>query len=155
MRTRSDRGFALAEALTVVFILGILARLALPAIHQIGVRIDAAKVAGDFQAIRVAALNYNADTRRWPADAPPGVVPLELVPYLEDDFTFEGEGHTMDWDRYELPDGLPDVRGGGVLVGVSVHTPDPALGAAVVDVLGRNRAHFGIGSRRTYLLEGL
>lgn len=150
-----DRGFALVEALTVLFILGILARLSLPAIDQVGVRIDAARIAGEFQAIRVAALNYNADTRRWPADAAPGVVPSELVPYLEDGFTLEGDGWVMDWDRFDLPDGLPGVRTAPLLVGVSVHTPDPVLGAAVEDVLGSNRPHFGVGSRRTYLLQGL
>jgi prepilin-type N-terminal cleavage/methylation domain-containing protein len=145
-------GFTLLELMVVVLVVGILARLALPAYQGLVLKARAAEALGDINAIRVAAYAYNADTNRWPPDVNRGVVPPELVPYLGDGFTFDREHYRLDWDNWMLPDGSPRYPDLGVLVGVSITTTNEALGNALIGLLGENTVQYTINEHYTFFV---
>lgn len=152
---RGRTGFTMVELLTVTAIMGTLARMATPDIHKAILEAEAASVAGDFETVRVAALNYYADHFRWPADGYAGQVPDGLAPYLPANFNFVRQGYELDWENWALPDGLPEHRSTGVLLGISIVTKNRALGQAVVDLLGKRMAHYELGDRYTFVLDGM
>ncbi len=147
-------GFTLVEIMIVTVILGILAGLANPVYRKMVVRAHAARVAGDFNVVRLAAYGYLADHNAWPPDVDRGVVPPGLVPYLPDGFRFAEEDYTIDWDNWSLPDGTPTQPATKVIVGISVVTADADLGTAVVDLLGDANTHYTIGEHYTFVLRG-
>lgn len=137
----------------VVLVIGILARIALPAYHEVTLRARAAQALGDINAIRLAAYTYNADTGEWPPDVNRGVVPPELAPHLPPGFTFNRDGYRLDWDNWMLPDGTPR-HGNEVLVGVSMATDQEALGQALISLLGESVARFTISEHYTFVMIG-
>lgn len=145
-------GFGLVELMMVVMIVGILARIAMPSYQTLMLRERAAEAVGDINAIRVAALSYNARTGQWPADVNPGILPSELGPYLGEQFSFVRTGYSLDWDHWRLPDGSPGRPGVDVLLGVSIATEDAALGEALVDLVGESTARFTIAEHYTFII---
>lgn len=145
-------GFTLVELLTVTVLMGTLARLSAPGVHDVLLDARAASVVGDIDVVRVAALGYYADHFAWPDDAGPGTVPSGLAPYLPEGFDLRGPGYVLDWDVWPLPDGLPGAPDTRLLLAVTVVTEDRALGLAVADALGGG-THFSLGSRYTFLVD--
>lgn len=147
------RGFTMVEVLTVMMVMGTLARMSVPSFHEVLVRARAAEVIGDFETVRVAVLSYHADHNQWPADGYTGQVPAGLAEYLPENFSFEGAGYSLDWENWVLPDGLPqDPAARGVLA-VSVVTEDRDLGFALGDILGGGMAHYALGDAYTFVIE--
>ncbi len=141
------------EMVTVALIMGTLARISVPDFHQALLKARAAEVAGDFEVVRVAVLNYHTQHLKWPDDAHTGQIPPGLAEFLPDGFSFNRAGYQLDWENWTLPDGLPQDPGSGVLLGISVVTPDRALGSSVESLLGAARAHYSLGDKYTFVVE--
>ncbi len=149
------RGFTVVEFLTALIALITIARVAYPDIHEMMLRAHAADVAEAVGTARRAAERFRLERLRWPADGYAGQVPPELEGYLPDGFRFEGTGYRLDWERWSLPDGLPGEPSTHGLVGISVVTPDAALGRAVADRLGADAAHWALDDTYTFLIARL
>ncbi|RMH12214.1 MAG: type II secretion system protein [Gemmatimonadetes bacterium] len=147
---RRRGGFTLIETMTVLLVMSVVTRIAVPEVQEVRTRARAAAVAADFNVIHVAAENYHDDHNAWPPDTGPGVVPPELTTYLPDGFTFERAGYTLDWENWTLPDGLPKHPETHVMLGASVTIDDPLLQHAVTEML-RERARLTLGNRTTFI----
>ena len=153
--THGDRrGFTLVEVLTVMLILSIVMRIAIPRVQEVRVKALAASALGDFRVIERAVQAYLVDNNQPPPDADTGVVPAGLETYLEG-FTFNKPAYRLDWENWVLPGGLPKHPETRVLLGVSISVDDPVLGDAIVQLLGLNRAHYTLGNKYTFILEAL
>jgi type II secretory pathway pseudopilin PulG len=146
-------GFTMVELVTVALIMGTLARISVPDVHEALLKGRAAQVTGAFQVVQAAVLDYRAKYRRWPQDSYTGQIPQGLAEFLPPGFSFNGAGYQLDWENWTLPDGLPQSPGPGTLLGISVATPDRELGAAVVHLLGGAMAHYALGDKYTFVIE--
>jgi type II secretory pathway pseudopilin PulG len=147
-----NRGFTVIEALTAFMILSVLVRIAIPYYQEFRLEAEASRVAGDVEAVRQAAAEFRAQHQRWPRDMPAGRIPPEMEELLPPGFSFRRGGYQIDWDHWVLPDGLPGDPEFRRVLGISVVTPDRALGAAVRDLLGSGTTHFSLGDTYTFLL---
>jgi len=145
-------GFSLIELLMAVSIVGILAGLAIPNLRSMTFRARATEVAADIEVVRVAAVNYNADTFSWPPDAEDGVVPSELDEYLPQGFAFQGNGYELKYENYSLPGGLPGDPSTRQLIALSVTVETDELSNAVMELLGGSIL-FSVGSKHTVVID--
>jgi prepilin-type N-terminal cleavage/methylation domain-containing protein len=153
VRVDSRRGgFTLVELLVSAAIVGILAGLAIPNLQTMIQRARAADVSGTLDVVRVATLNYNANTHAWPAETAVGVVPPELVQYLPANFSFSREGYQIDYENWSLPGGLPGDPNTTTLIGASVTTTDSQLGNALLELLG-SAIVFSVGNSYTVVID--
>lgn len=153
--TARRSGFTLVELLIVILLIGIVARIAIPAYQRVVLRARAAEALSNMQSVRIAAYAYNADTNEWPPDNAPGIRPPELEPYLGTQFPFETDTYQLDWENWVMPDGTPKHPDTGVLLGVSITTTNAALGQAVVDLAGAGTAHYTLGNNYTFVIAAL
>ncbi len=143
---RNRRGWTMIELLVTMVVLGVLAGIAVLKYIDLSRTAYAAKVAGEFVTVRLAAYNYEADhNNQWPADGGPGVVPPELVPYLPKGFTFTYPSYQLDFDN-RSPSMSP------YQLAVSMTTTDDRLMAALQRTLGNNAPYYFAGNRLTYIL---
>jgi hypothetical protein len=143
----------MVEVVTVAVVMGTLVRMAIPNFHDVLLKARAAEVLGDYEAIRVAVLNYHAEHHQWPDDAYTGQIPSGLEGFLPDGYTFDRPGYRMDWENWVLPDGLPRHPDTGVLVGISVVTDDRELGVAIMDLMGNGVPAYNLGTKYTFVVE--
>jgi prepilin-type N-terminal cleavage/methylation domain-containing protein len=149
---RDRRGFSFVELLAVMAIIGLLARIALPRFGEVRTRALAARVVGDFEAVRVAAYDYHAATGQWPREYGAGVVPTELKGSLPSGFTFRRGDWTLDWENWSVATRRADRT--GVVLGISVTTTDPMLRQEVIRMLGQGGGvRFTIGQRATFVVQ--
>ncbi len=150
MTGKKRRGFTLVETVTVMMVVSVLTRIAIPQAQGILTQARATEVRAAFSVVEESATRYSIDNNPWPNDTEPGVVPPELVPGLPSGFSFDRDRYQLDWENWALPSGLPGdptVRG---LVGVSITTSDRALGLALMDILPNN-AKFVLGDTYTFI----
>jgi prepilin-type N-terminal cleavage/methylation domain-containing protein len=155
MATTSPRkklGFTMIEVLTALMIMSVVTRLGLPGYQGVVLKAEAIQVVADFNVVRQAVAEYQADHNSWPGDFGPGLVPPELAPYLNG-LPFNRGRYKLDWQNWALPNGLPNQPGARAILAVSVVTNDRALGAALEDLLGSNRNHFSLGDTYTFIIE--
>jgi len=147
---RPRRGFSLIELMTVVSVLGLLVAIAVPRYRDMKRRAVAAKIASDFNAVRVAAYNYFADNSTYPPDGSAGVTPAALLPYLPQNFKFANGNYTLDYDVWPSPSDPKQL-----VVGVTVTSGDQEL----VNLIARNSPSGGtginVGNGYTYIFAGL
>lgn len=60
--------------------------------------------------------------------------------------------HAKDYENWSLPGGLPGDPNTHTLIGVSVVVANPALGNALVELLG-NAIVFSVGNRHTIVID--
>ena len=153
-RTRTARprrrGFSLIELMTVVSVLGLLVAIGIPRYRDTKRRAFAAKIAADFNTVRVAAYNYFADNNTYPPDGSPGVAPAALVPYLPQNFKFDDGNYTLDYDVWPSPANPKQL-----VVAVTVTSGDQQL----MNMVARNSPSGGtginVGNGYTYIFAGL
>jgi prepilin-type N-terminal cleavage/methylation domain-containing protein len=144
------RGFTLIELLVVMIVMGILSSIAVLKYIDLKNSAQAARVASDFNAIKIAVYTYYTDTNAWPAEVGPGVIPPELIPNLNTGYTFIKDKYTLDYDYFPISGSGP----GGYIVGVTVTTPDPKLMAKLEQLLGRSMPYLSTGGSLTYIIVG-
>ncbi|HEY7684413.1 MAG TPA: type II secretion system protein [Gemmatimonadales bacterium] len=140
------RGWTMVELLVTMVVLGLLAGIAVLKYIDLSRTAYAAKLAGEFVTVRLAAYNYEADhNNQWPADQGPGIVPPEMIPYLPNGFTFSYPLYQLDWEN-RSPSLIP------YQIAISMTTTDARLMNALVNSLGTKAPYFFAGNRLTYVL---
>ena len=134
------------ELMVTIVVIGLLAGIAVLKYIDLTRTAFAAKIAGEFVAVRLAAYNFEADhPNTWPPDQGPGVVPPEMVRYLPGGFSFVRPSYELDWDN-RSPSTTP------YQLGISVTTTDSRLMNALVQNLGTKAPYFVSGNRLTFVL---
>ncbi|MFC1791644.1 type II secretion system protein, partial [Gemmatimonadota bacterium] len=85
---REALGFTMVEVLTALMVMSVVVRIGIPNYQEILLKAEATRALGDFELIRLAAFEYQADNHVWPPDAAPGVVPPGLETYLPEGYSF-------------------------------------------------------------------
>ena len=133
-----------------MLLVSIITRIAIPQMQNILTRARATEIRASFGVVEEAATRLSVENRPWPQDVAAGVVPPELEDALPEGFSFDRESYQLDWENWSLPEGMPgdpSVRG---LIGISITTPDRALGLALLDVIPLN-AKFNLGETYTFI----
>jgi len=141
----------MVEVMTVMLLMSIVIRIAIPQMQEILTRARATEIRATFEVVEDAAIRFTVQNNPWPEDVVAGVVPPELRAGLPPGFTFERGRYQLDWENWALPGGMPGdstVRG---LIGISVTTPDRSLGLALMDMIPQS-AKFTLGDTYTFIL---
>lgn len=146
-------GFTLVEVLLVLVILSIVVRIAVPNVRWVLQRARASEVLAEVSRVQMAAAQHMAERFRWPPDAPAGEVPPDLEPFLGEGYTFEREGYTLDWESWDLPDGLPGDPGVRALAAVTVVPATASLEDALRGLVSGSPGWFVVGDSYTFVVE--
>lgn len=140
------RGFTLVEMMVTLVVIGLLASISVLKYIDLSRTAFAAKIAGEFTTVRLAAYNYEADhNNQWPSETGPGVVPPEFTGYLPDNFGFVYPTYQLDWDN-RSPSLIP------FQLAISMTTTDDRLINALRQNLGTKAPYFFVGNRLTFIL---
>ena len=136
------KGVTLIEVLVVLLIISVLAAIAQPKLTSVIVKARAADAISDMQIVRGAAYTYQSDQQAWPSDVSRGIVPPGLDAYLPEGFDFVKNDYTLDYDNW---------GGSPFMIGVTLITPDSALGRAALELLGSPK--WSAGDKYTWVIE--
>ena len=151
---RRRSGMTLVEVLIVVFIIGILARMAIPKYDSVRRRAQATAIVSELVTVRDAAFHYNADTQLWPPNSAVGTVPAVLIPYLPKGLSFRPSATTSYvWLLTGMGGNDPINGTDNSLMAVGVSTTDAALRTSVLSAMGGN-ATYVRGNTASLLLWG-
>ena len=153
MRPRRS-AFTLIELVWAMTIIAIMSGIVLPKLNDLTRRAKATRIVADFDAVRLAVLQYNADSLSYPPEVGAGVAPSGLSAYLGSTFKWVKPDYTLDYDNWVLPNGLPRHPNTHILIGISVKTTDPKLGQMAMALVG-NQPKFTVGSKYTFVIVGM
>lgn len=145
------RGFTFIELLVVVLVIGILAGIGILKYIDLRHRALSAQVVGDVEAIRLAAYTRYYETGTWAPDAGRGVKPVELTPYMSQNFSFTKPEYTLDWENFAPANPGPT---GAMQIGIVIDASDARLAHSLALHLGNRAPFFVTGSTITYVLVG-
>lgn len=148
---RSRIGFTFIELLTVLIVMALLAGLAILKYIDLTHWARSAQVAGDLEAVRIAAYGAWYENGKWPTEVGPGIVPPGLAQYLPAGFSFQRKEYTLDWENFVPPNGG---RTAGMQVGVVVSSSDPRLQRALESALGNKLPFIEVGGDLTFIIVG-
>jgi hypothetical protein len=138
--------------LTVVIaieVAALAAWLVLPAVRAARTRQLAEQAADDVRTVAAAASAARERLGAWPEDGDPGRTPVALAPFLPKDFHFERDGYSLDWDHWQLSDGMEPFSKRSEFLGVSVTARDARLTREIARTIGPAAKHFTVGNRST------
>jgi len=150
--TRRRSGFSMLEMLIVMIIVGLLSSVAVPKYIDLKRRASTTRVVGDFNAIRVAAMSFYADSGYYPEETAAGVIPPTHLRYLPTGFSFVKPGWTLDYESWDA--GQSPLGGTSAVVAISVIPDDPILAIQTERMLGGIPA-FREGNVVTFVISGL
>ena len=150
MRRRA--GYTFIEILMVMIIVGLLVKIAFPRWNEMKRQAIAGKAAGDFHAVKLASYAFHTEQQQWPAEQPAGVVPPELAPDLPEGFSFDRIEYSLDWENWQLPNGLPQFPQRRMLMALTVTSNDSALARTIENKLGSRTLHFSSGNSTTFVI---
>ena len=148
---RLRRGFTFVELLMVIIVMGLLCGLAVLKYIDLRNRAFAAQASADLETVRLAAYSAWYETGSWPADVGPGVLPVELVPYLPKGFSFQRGEYTLDWENFAPPGGGTSA---GMQLGVVLSASNARMSSALVQTLGNKGPFVVNGPEVTYVIVG-
>lgn len=125
------RSVAPGDVLLALAALALVAALAYPRVERALLWRRVAAAQADVDAVLAAAADLQREEGSWPAAAPSGEVPSELVGRLPPGFSFRGSSHTLEWSCWETVD--PAAAAASVEEveppdpGVSLTSPEPRL----------------------------
>jgi Tfp pilus assembly protein PilE len=146
------RGFAWYEVVMTLAIVGSVTALAIPmteAYRRDGV---ASAVLADIDSVRAGVFRFYSDSGYFPAQVGFTAVPETLAPYLPAGFSFQRSYGSLDYKNWVLSAPYSETMASNV-VGVSVVTRDPRVGAAAMERYGEN-PKFSVGTNRMFLIFG-
>ncbi len=143
-------GSTIVEAITVMLLVSIITRIAIPQMQDVLTRARATEIRASFSVVEEAATRLSVGNSPWPADADAGIVPPELVDNLPQGFSFDRERYQLDWENWSLPEGMPGDSSVQRLIGISVTTSDRSLGLALMEMIPLN-AMFTLGDTYTFI----
>lgn len=149
--SRSRAGFTFIEMLIVMIVLGLLAALAVLKYIDLKDRALTAQASSDMESVRLAAYSTWYETGSWPADVGPGVVPVEMTPYLPKGFAFARPEYTLDWENFVPPSGGTSA---GMQLGVVISSSNARMQLALEQTLGNKGPFFVTGSDVTFVIIG-
>lgn len=144
---RARRGFSLAEIITVLAVVGILAAISVLRANPAKDAAKTAAVTSDLRTIALAAQSYQMDHGRWPRSGGVGTTPADLVTYLPGGFRFRGPDYAFEYRSTE-------VQGKPASVVITVHTLSPTLQERLMASLGSRDGFVASGGLLSYILSG-
>jgi prepilin-type N-terminal cleavage/methylation domain-containing protein len=144
------RGFSMIELMVAFIVFSILASLAILRYIDLKRTATAARVASDFNVVKVATYSYWSESASWPSEVGPGVPPAELVALLPTNFAFVKPTYTLDYEYFPVPGSGPNT----FIVGVTVTSTDPKFMTKLEQILGRTTPFMAVGGALTYIIVG-
>jgi type II secretory pathway pseudopilin PulG len=160
---RNSEGYTSLELAIVVTLFVLVIAVAVPNYVGLMRNVRAAEAVADMQAVRAAAYMYFGDHEEWPAEEASGVVPGALRPYLSRNTLFVNNAYRIDWENWAVADETPakgkskhrprsKYPSTGVMVGISVLTPDRDLMRAAQGLLSSARTVATAADRVTLVI---
>ena len=151
-RRRSQSGFTLIELLIVISILSILVRVSLPAYKGIQRDALATQALGDFNTVRAAAVAQYEATGDYAADAPEGIVPNGMAPYLPSQYAFTKTPYSLDWENFAISDTSGSTPLSGMVLALTFTAGDSLVGRQILHMVGANCTHWSVGESHTFVV---
>ena len=149
---KSRAGFAWYEILMTLVAIASIGALAVPMYEDYGRQAIADAVLADVDSVRAAVFRFYSDSGYFPPQSGFTKVPENLGGYLPKGFSFRRPYGTLEYKNWPLSTPFTETKSSNV-VGVSVVTTDPKVGAAAMARYGDN-PKLVVGSKRVFLIFG-